>query len=129
MVTTLRKGDLSARMAKKMGASRTHADAAINALVESIQDAMVKKEKVTITGFGSFEVKDVKARKMKAIGGAKTGQMISVPRHRRVKFSAGAHLYDAAQGRKKAMPVAKAKAKPTAKPTAKATSKAKAKKR
>ncbi len=121
MVTTLRKGDISARMAKKMGSSKTHTDAALNALLESIQEAMMKKQKVTITGFGSFEVKDVKARKMRAIGGKSVGKMISVPKHRRVKFSAGAHLYDAAQGRKKAAPKAQVatKAKPKAKAKAK----------
>ena len=120
MVTTLRKGDISARMAKKMGATKTHTDAALNALIESIQEAMMKKQKVTITGFGSFEVKDVKARKMRAIGGKSVGKMISVPKHRRVKFSAGTHLYDAAQGRKAAP---KAKVATKAKPKAKAKAK------
>ena len=123
MVTTLRKGDISAKMAKKMGSTKAQTDAALNALLESIQEAMVKKQKVTITGFGSFEVRDVKARKMKAIGGTQAGQMISVPKHRRVKFSAGAHLYDAAQGKKKEAPVAKATAKATAKAKPKATAK------
>ena len=101
MVTTLRKGDLSSRMAKRMGMSKSHSDAALKALVESIQEAMYKGEKVTITGFGTFEAKNVKARKIKAMLGEKAGQIITVPKHKRVKFSAGAHLYEAAQRKKR----------------------------
>ena len=100
MVTTIKKSDLSSRMAKKMGTSKAQSDAALNALVESVQEALMKKEKVTITGFGTFEAKDVKARKMKSILGKNPGEIITVPKHKRVKFSAGSHLYEAAQGKK-----------------------------
>ncbi len=128
MVTTLRKNDLSTRVAKRMGGPKTHSEAALNAVVESIQEAMRKGERVVITGFGTFEVRDVKARKIKAIQGEKAGQMITVPKHKRVRFSSGADMQKAAQGKRK-IAAAAPKAKAVAAPKAKAKTAVKGKKR
>ena len=48
-------------------------------------------------GFGTFERKDVKARKVRPVRGAGSGEMIEVPAHTRVRFRAGATLSQAAK--------------------------------
>ena len=95
-MATLRKSDLTARVATKLGGSRAQGEAALNAVLVSIQDALAKGDRVVLTGFGSFSVRQVKARKVKPIRGGQAGQLITVPEHKRVGFTAGAELNKAA---------------------------------
>ena len=95
-MATLRKSDLTARVATKLGGSRAHGEAALNAVLVSIQDALAKGDRVVLTGFGSFSIRQVKARKVKPIRGGQAGQLITVPEHKRVGFTAGAELNKAA---------------------------------
>ena len=86
-MATLRKSDISSRVAAKLGSSKAQGDAALRAVLESIQDALSAGDRVVITGFGTFEL-----RQVRAIRGAQQGQLITVPAHRRVGFSPGAEL-------------------------------------
>ncbi len=95
-MATLRKNDLTARVATRLGGSRAQGEAALNAVLVSIQEALAKGDRVVLTGFGSFEVRQVKARRVKPIRGGQAGQLITVPEHRRVGFTAGAELNKAA---------------------------------
>jgi DNA-binding protein HU-beta len=95
-MATLRKSDLTARVATKLGGSRAQGEAALNAVLVSIQDALSKGDRVVLTGFGSFSIRQVKARKVKPIRGGQAGQLITVPEHKRVGFTAGAELNKAA---------------------------------
>ena len=56
---------------------------------------IVKGEKVTITGFGTFESRSVAARMGRNI---KTGSPIKIPASRRPAFKAGKTLKDAIKG-------------------------------
>ena len=94
----LRKGDMTARVAAKLGGSKAQGEAALNAVLDSIQDALSDGDRVVLTGFGSFEVRQVKARRVRPIRGGQTGNLITVPAHKRVGFTAGAELSGAAQG-------------------------------
>ena len=96
-MATLRKGDISARIAAKLGGSKAQGEAALKAVLDSIEEALANGDRVVITGFGSFEIRQVKARKVRPIRGAQEGQLIEVPAHKRVGFSAGAELSKAAQ--------------------------------
>ncbi len=96
-MATLRKRDLSATVSGKLGGSRAQGEAAIYAVLESIQDGLAAGNKVVLTGFGSFDVKNVKARNMRPILGARAGNLIMVPAHKRVGFKAGTQLARAAQ--------------------------------
>ena len=96
-MATLRKSDLTTRVATKLGGSRAQGEAALNAVLVSIQDALAKGDRVVLTGFGSFSVREVKARKVKPIRGGQAGQLITVPEHKRVGFTAGAELNKAAR--------------------------------
>ena len=92
MATTLRKSDLTTRVATKLGGSRAQGEEALNAVLSSIEEALASGDRVVLTGFGSFEVRQVKARRVKPIRGGSAGQLITVPAHSRVGFTAGAKL-------------------------------------
>jgi len=96
-MNTLRKSDLATRVATKLGGSRVQGEAALNAVLGSIQDALTSGDRVVLTGFGSFSVREVKARRVKPIRGGQAGTLIEVPAHKRVGFTAGAELNRAAQ--------------------------------
>jgi DNA-binding protein HU-beta len=96
-MATLRKGDVTARVATRLGVSRAQGEAALNAVLVSIQDALTNGDRVVLTGFGSFSVRQVKERRVKPIRGGQAGQLITVPAHKRVGFTAGAELNKAAQ--------------------------------
>lgn len=56
------KAELIAAVAEKTNSSKVSADAAVNAMVDIIVDAIANGDKVTITGFGTFEPKERKER-------------------------------------------------------------------
>ena len=94
-MATLRKADLTSRVATNLDVSRAQGEAALNAVLGSIQDSLAAGDKVVLTGFGSFEVRQVRARRVRPIRGGQAGSLITVPAHRRVGFTAGANLKDA----------------------------------
>ncbi len=95
-MATLRKSDITARVATKLGGSRAQGEAALNAVLGSIHQALADSDRVVLTGFGTFSIRDVKERKVKPIRGGQAGTLITVPAHKRVGFSAGADLNKAA---------------------------------
>ena len=97
-MATLRKGDMNTRIAAELGGSKAQAEAALNAVLSSIQAALADGDRVVLTGFGAFEVRQVKARRVRPIRGGQAGNLITVPAHKRVGFTAGAELSNAAQG-------------------------------
>ena len=97
-MTTLRKSDLSGTIASKLGGSRAQGESALKAVLDSVQEALGRGDRVVLTGFGSFEIRQVKARKVRPIRGGQAGNLITVPAHKRVGFTAGAELSKAAQG-------------------------------
>ena len=58
----MNKADLVAKIASKAGMTKKDAEKAVNAFVASVQEALVKKDKVQLIGFGTFEVKERAAR-------------------------------------------------------------------
>ncbi len=96
-MATLWKSDLGARVAGKLGGSRAQGEAALNAVLDSIQEGLADGNKGVLTGFGSFDVRNVKATRVRAIRGAQAGNLITVPAHKRVGFRAGTELARAAQ--------------------------------
>ncbi len=96
-MATLRKSDLGGRVAGKLGGSRGQGQAALNAVLDSIQEELADGNKVVLTGFGSFDVRDVRATRVRAIRGGQEGNLITVPAHKRVGFKAGTELRRAAQ--------------------------------
>ncbi len=97
-MATLRKSDLAARVAIRLGGPRVQGEAALDAVLGSIQDILRNGDRVVLTGFGSFSVREVKARKVRPIRGGQAGMLISVPAHKRVGFTPGTDLKTAARG-------------------------------
>lgn len=85
----MNKVELIAAVAKKTGLSKNEAAAGVNAMVNLISDALAKNEKVTITGFGSF---DVGVRQARRGVNPHTGKGIEIPELRLPRFRAGKAL-------------------------------------
>ncbi len=91
-MATLRKGDLAAKVAEKLGSTRSAGDAALNAVLDSVREALSSGNRVVLTGFGAFETREVKQRQVRAIRGKQAGQRVTVPAHKRVGFTPGSDL-------------------------------------
>ena len=96
-MATLRKNDISRDVARELGGTHSQGEAALNAVLKSIREALAAGDRVVLTGFGSFELREVKARKVRPIRGANADQLIEVAAHKRVGFSPGADLKEAAK--------------------------------
>ena len=97
-MASLRKSDIASRVATKLGGSRAEGESALNSVLECISDALSAGDRVILTGFGSFDVREVRARKVRPIGGSASGDLVTVPAHKRAGFRPGADLSSAAQG-------------------------------
>ncbi len=87
-------------MASKLGGPRSWGDSALNAVLDSVREALSSGDRVVLTGFGAFEGRQVKEREVRAIRGAQAGQRVKVPAHKRVGFTPGSDLAAAVRGRK-----------------------------
>ena len=83
---------LKALIAAGAGLSKADAKKALDATVAAIKDALVKGDKVSLIGFGTFSVNERPARE--GINPA-TKQKIKIAAKKVAKFKAGAELADA----------------------------------
>jgi len=58
----MKKAELIAAIAEKGGYTKKEAENALNAVIETITSSLENGEKVAISGFGSFEVRDRAAK-------------------------------------------------------------------
>ncbi len=86
------KAELINAIADKGELTKKDAEKALNAVVDSITDALASGDKVQIVGFGTFEVRDKKAKE--AIN-PRTKEKIKVPAKKAPAFKAGKALKDA----------------------------------
>ena len=61
----MNKTELVAAVAEKAEISKKDADSAVNAVIESIIEAVASKDKVQIVGFGTFEARERKEKLVK----------------------------------------------------------------
>jgi len=92
------KSELVKALAEKAEITQKDAAKTLDAMVETIQQALAKGDKVQIIGFGSFEVRDRKERKV--ISPA-TGKEINVPATKVPAFKPGKSLKEAVAADKK----------------------------
>ncbi len=88
----MNKTELIAAVAAKEGISKKCADAAVNAVLDSITEALAKGEAVQLIGFGTFEVRE-RAEKQ-GINPA-TKEAITIPAAKVPAFKAGKALKEA----------------------------------
>jgi DNA-binding protein HU-beta len=88
----MNKFDLVNMLASKTGMTKKGASDALDTVLNGIVDALKKGEKVTITGFGTFEVR---SRKSRTGRNPQTGATITIPARKVAAFRAGKALKDA----------------------------------
>ena len=86
------KSEFVAKMAETTGLTKVDAEKAVNAFLETVTDALKSGEKVTFSGFGTFEVVDRAAKEGR---NPRTGETIQIAATRLPKFKAGKSLKDA----------------------------------
>jgi DNA-binding protein HU-beta len=87
------KADFIETIAKDAGVSKTAANKLLDSFVESIKQALKKKDgKITLVGFGTFAKVHRKARK--GVNPA-TGEKINIKARNAVTFKAGKELKEA----------------------------------
>ena len=89
----MNKAELVAAVAEKTNFTKKDAEAAINALVASIEEALVKGDKVQLIGFGTFETKERKARQGR--NPRQPEEIIELAASKAPTFKAGKALKDA----------------------------------
>ena len=87
----MNKTELIAVVAEKCGITKKDAERVINATVDTITEALVKGEKVSMSGFGIFEVK---AREARVGRNPRTKETIQIPATRLPVFKASKALKD-----------------------------------
>lgn len=87
----MHKMDLVNHVASSAGLSKKDAEAAVNAFIDGITDSLVKDDKVTLIGFGTFSTVKTAARKGR---NPQTGKEIKIPAGKKVKFTVGKKLKD-----------------------------------
>ena len=85
----MNKTELITRISEKTELSKKDAEIAINAFIDVVVDTLVSGEKITITGFGSFEVVERAARTGR---NPRTGKSIPIPKYKSPKFKPSKNL-------------------------------------
>lgn len=88
----MNKGELIAGMAEESGVSKADAEKVLNAFLSQVEKALCAGDKVQLTGFGSFEVKE---RAERTGRNPKTNEPIVIPAEKMPVFKAGKVLKDA----------------------------------
>ncbi|MBQ1602421.1 MAG: HU family DNA-binding protein [Oscillospiraceae bacterium] len=88
----MNKAELIHAAAEKAGVSKKDAEAVVNAALDTIVEAMKDSEKVQLTGFGSFEVKN---RPERVGRNPRTKENITIPASKVPTFKAGKAFKDA----------------------------------
>ena len=90
----MNKSELTKKITIKTGMSEKEINAAINALTEAVTDALKDGDKVALTGFGTFEVKERAARTGK---NPRTGETVEIAAKRIPAFKPAKALKDAVE--------------------------------
>ena len=87
----MNKTELIAAVAESAGLTKKDTERVINAAIDAITDSLVKGDKVQISGFGTFEIKDREAR----VGrNPHTKEAIEIPATKVPSFKASKALKD-----------------------------------
>ena len=89
----MNKAELVSKMAEKSGLTKKEAEVALNAFMNSVQEALVNNEKVQLVGFGTFETRERAARQGR--NPRDPQQVIEIPASKAPVFKAGKVLKEA----------------------------------
>ena len=88
----MNKIELIAAIAENAGLSRKDAEKALNATVSVLTNALAEGQKVQLSGFGTFEVREREARTGR---NPATGEAVQIAASKAPSFKAGKNLKDA----------------------------------
>ena len=97
----MNKRDMVGKIALGANITRNQAARALEALLAGIQSSLVRGDRVTLSGFGSFGVTHRKARRIRD---PRNGGQIEVQAKRVPRFAPGADLRTAVQHRRESTP-------------------------
>lgn len=89
----MNKQDLVIKVSEATGFKKKDAEIALDAVLESIEKALVKGDSVRLIGFGTFETRERKARTGR--NPQKPDTIIEIPASKAPVFKAGKSLKDA----------------------------------
>lgn len=92
MASVMSKGGLVDAVASRAGITKTDAKAALDAIIDEVTSQLKAGNKVQLTGFGTFEVRQRNARQGV---NPSTGKAITIAASSAPAFKAGAALKDA----------------------------------
>ncbi|NMA67267.1 MAG: HU family DNA-binding protein [Clostridiaceae bacterium] len=87
----MNKTDLINSISSKSGLNKKNSEAALNAFIESVEEALQAGDKVVLVGFGTFEVRKRAERKGR---NPQTKEEIIIPASNAPVFKAGKGLKD-----------------------------------
>ncbi len=82
----MNKADFVTALAEKTGMKKTEAEKALKGFTDVIVEALRNGEKVSLVGFGTFEVLEREAREGR---NPRTGKTMTIPASKAPKFKAG----------------------------------------
>ena len=86
------KMDIVNKVVEATGLTKKDSEAAVSAVLTTIEDAVVAGDKVQLVGFGTFEAKERSAR----VGhNPKTGEKIQIAASKTISFKAGKSFKEA----------------------------------
>lgn len=93
----MNKTELAEKIAEKAGLSKTDAAKALNAAIESIEEAVVAGDQVQLIGFGTFKVSERSARTGR---NPLTGETLKIAASKSPKFQPGKAFKEACNAKK-----------------------------
>ncbi len=87
----MKKAEFIDAVAEKSGLSKKDTNEALNAILETITEALKAKKTVSFIGFGSFSTVKRAAREARV---PLTGEKVQIPERNAVKFKVGKSLKD-----------------------------------
>lgn len=88
----MKKSELVELVASKAGLTKADATRAIDAFLETVEETLVKGEKLPLVGFGTFAVSERAAREGR---NPRTGETVKIAARKSVSFKPGKALKDA----------------------------------
>ncbi len=83
------KAELVTEIASEGGITKAPAEKAVDGFVSAVSDALAAGDKITLVGFGTFSVGERSQREGR---NPRTGEKLTIPASKAVKFKAGKTL-------------------------------------
>ena len=87
----MNKAELVSELANRTKSTQTEAKAFLEAFTDVVGDVLKNGDKITLVGFGTFDVQNVSARTGR---NPRTGEAIQIKGKRKPRFKAGTDLAD-----------------------------------